>query len=862
MNKSMRDAAPQKIRRDAYQPPQYWVDHIALDITLVPDDTRVSASLSFRSNRDHPEDQVLTLNGEHIALISVMLDGEPLPAAQIEHANDLLRIRGLPASGVLTIQSRCNPRANTALEGLYITGDTFCTQCEAEGFRRIAFFPDRPDVMAKYQVTMRAEKSKYPVLLANGNLVQSRDLADGMHEAVWEDPYPKPCYLFALVAGDVGKISEHFITRSGRSVLLEIYAKPHNLDQCTFAMDALQKSMRWDEDAYGREYDLDRFMIYCADDFNFGAMENKGLNIFNAALLLGKQETATDNDFAHIEAVVAHEYFHNWSGNRVTCRDWFQLSLKEGFTVLRDQQFSADVGSAAVERVAQVEFLRQHQFVEDAGPLSHPVRPDEYVTIDNFYTLTIYEKGAEVVRMLHTMLGATVFRAGTDFYFSQNDGRAATCDDFVAAMESASGRDLTQFKRWYATPGTPTICAAGIYDTAKKSYTLNLSQTSSRADEPLLIPVSVGLLDATGKTTHPTRVLELSQSAQSFTFNDVVSEPVPSILRGFSAPVHVEIDRNDATLAFLAQHDDDAVNRWDAFQTIKERAITAVMRGDLLPPAFDACIIALLADTTADPALIAQMLRMPAAEAVSGLANGYAPLAVVRACAQLSTHISRTHAGALATTLERTRGAGSYAFTPQQRALRALNGAALTLFCGGDDPQAIAMAYRGYQHADNMTDRQAALSALANSARSERQRALDDFYEKFKGETLVINKWMALQAESAVGGTVAGVRKLMAHPAFDARNPNKLRAVLAGFGMRNWQNFHAIDGSGYAFMTEQVLAVDARNPNIAAKVIGAFSRWKECDPTASAGQQHALQAIRGTHGLSENLIELTDKLLA
>ena len=854
----MRTESPSATRREDYQAPTFFIDHVALSFELEPSATQVEATLRIRRRSEGD----LVLYGQGLTLRELSLNGQPIPAAQIEHFSGNIALKNVPTEGTLCVRSQCNPEANSSLEGLYITGGTFCTQCEAEGFRAITYFPDRPDVMARYTVTMRANKAAYPVLLANGNLVSQRDLPDGRHEAVWDDPFPKPSYLFALVAGAMSVLTDSFGTASGRKVRLEIYAEEHNLDQCHFAMDALKRAMRWDEQAYGCEYDLDQFMIYCADDFNFGAMENKGLNIFNAALLLGKRETATDTDFQRIEAVVAHEYFHNWSGNRVTCRDWFQLSLKEGLTVLRDQQFSASVGSPAVTRIEEINFLRQHQFVMDAGPLAHPVRPDAYVTIDNFYTTTIYEKGAEVVRMLHTLLGADTFRLGTDEYFRANDGTAATCDDFVAAMEKVSGRDLSQFKRWYSTPGTPTIKVSEHFNAGTRIYALTLAQSNPSGREPLHIPVAVGLLDVAGRETHPTRILELTQVSQTFYFENVSASPLVSVLRGFCAPVNIEIERSDATLAFLAQHDTDPVNRWDAFETLKQHAVAALMQNQPIHIGFFTTVELLLADRATDPAMLALMLNMPQAHEVSTLKKGYAPLAVVGACAGLRTILLSRFAKALRVVLAYTAADAAYAFKVDQVGRRALHNTGLDLLCHGDAPEDIERASAQYQAADNMTDQLAALVALSESAHPQRNHAFAAFVSWFAGEPLVVDKWFAVQAQSARHGSIATIKALMAHPLFDARNPNKVRAVLAGFSMRNWAQFHATDGSGYEFIAEQIIAFDARNPNLSAKLTGAFNRWRETNAAVQAQQRAALQRVREHNGLSENVIELVDKLLA
>jgi aminopeptidase N len=862
-----RDAAPKAIRRLDYLAPTFWIDRVALVIELNPRATEVTTTLHFQRNVSHASDAPLTLDGEKINLLEVRLDGHTLPPERYSVADDQLTVRGLPQAGALTVRSTCNPQDNDSLEGLYLSNGTFCTQCEAEGFRRIAFYPDRPDVMAVFHVTLRADKQAYPVLLSNGNLLSSRALPDGRHEAIWEDPFKKPCYLFALVAGDVGKITDQFVTQSGRKVLLEIYAKPHNLEQCHFAMEALKKSMRWDEQVYGREYDLDRFMIYSADDFNFGAMENKGLNIFNSSALLAKPETASDTDFARIEGVVAHEYFHNWSGNRVTCRDWFQLSLKEGFTVLRDQQFSADMGSAAVNRVEAVQFLRQHQFAEDGGPLAHPVRPDEYITIDNFYTLTIYEKGAEVIRMMHTLLGAETFRKGSDLYFANNDGTAATCDDFVAAMEQASGRDLTQFKRWYSQAGTPRVRVQEKFDAAAERYAVTLTQSlaatpGQASKQAMVIPIALGLLDAKGNETHATRVVELSTTEQTITFDRIAAQPVLSLVRGFSAPIHLEVSRSLETLALLARYDTDAVARWDAMVSLMQRVCASVLAGEAIPAVFDATFDALLRDTVSDPALIAMMISLPvASEIADAQTQAYDPAHIAGVLDQLGAHVVGHHARRLDEVYARTRAVAAYAFTPAETARRSLHATALELHCATGDAEAIARAAEQFKNCDNMTDQMAALRALNGTPGAQRDAALAAFYARFQDEPLVVNKWFAVQAESEHGGTLASVQALMQHRKFDGRNPNKMRAVLGSFALRNWRHFHAPDGSGYAFVADQIIAVDRTNPNLSARFVNAFDRWQRCTPAARDAQRAALERIKATTGVSDNVLELVSKTL-
>src|SRR6478672_5918951 len=656
MSKLRREARVKAKRRVDYRPPAFLVDDVALEFDLDPDATEVTATYAFRRNpaaADADRHASLVLDGEQQAGLRVALDGAALPRDRLAVAASTLTIRRAPDAGTLTVRSRIAPSRNVALEGLYVSSDVFCTQCEPEGFRRITYFPDRPDILARYRVTLRADRARYPVLLSNGNLVASGELADGRHFATWHDPFPKPTYLFALVAGDLASLEDAFTTRSGRSVALRIYATPANVARCRHAMKSLQAAMRWDEERFGREYDLDTFMIFCADDFNLGAMENKGLNIFNSRLLLADAATATDDDFSAIEAVIAHEYFHNWTGNRITCRDWFQLSLKEGLTVFRDQEFSSDQGSRAVERIGAVEYLRREQFAEDAGPMAHPVRPDEYQEINNFYTATVYEKGAELIRMQHALLGADRFRDGMDLYFARHDGQAVTCEEFVQSMQDASGVDLAQFRNWYAQAGTPIVTVRGSYDAPARAYVLDVEQsvpssTGSRRRPPLHVPLAMGLVGPDGRdlplrlTGEPpsaatTRILELTSNAQRFEFVDVAAAPVPSLLRGFSAPVRVVCDYDDESLALLASHDSDAVNRWDAMQRLFTNAILRLAdahRGGaplLLPPVLARVVRQILGDHASDPSLLALALAMPDAAYVASLEPVIDPDGIVAA---------------------------------------------------------------------------------------------------------------------------------------------------------------------------------------------------------------------------------------
>jgi aminopeptidase N len=888
-----RDAAPAAIRRLDYRPPAFLVDAVDLSVDLQPEATRVTATLAFRRNPSaHAGDRAaaLVLDGEQQHDVTVALDGVPLDPSRYQLGERSLTIDDPPGSGVLTVAATINPAANVALEGLYLSSGTFCTQCEAEGFRRIAYFPDRPDVLATYTVTLIADRDRFPVLLANGNRVDAGPVpgagGTARHFAKWHDPFPKPSYLFALVAGDLSALTDTFTTRSGRQVELEIWSTPANLPRCHHAMASLQRAMRWDEERFGREYDLDLFMIYCADDFNMGAMENKGLNIFNSKLVLAQPQTATDDDYLAIESVVGHEYFHNWTGNRVTCRDWFQLSLKEGLTVFRDQEFSSDLQSRAVERIAAVAFLRNHQFPEDAGPMAHPVRPDEYVEINNFYTTTVYEKGAEVIRMLHTLLGAVRFRRGMDLYFERHDGQAVTCDDFVLAMADAStetgGPDLAQFRRWYAQAGTPVVTARGRHDPALRTYTLEVEQhtapTPGQPEKaPFHIPLAVGLVGPDGRDLPltqdgertpgaTTRVLDLTRDAQTFRFVDVPARPVPSLLRGFSAPVRLVSDHTPDDLAFLATHDSDPVNRWDAAQRSFADAILLlagrIAAGDApqLPPALAALVQALLADEASDPALIALALTPPDLAYLAGLVATIDADALFAAREFVTREVARLARDAFERVYARRRVRAAYAPTPAQTGARRLANLCLGYLGALDDEPARALAVAHYDAADNMTDAIAALAAVNHSAAAERAQLFARFEAAWRDEPLVLDKWFMLQATSLRADTLARVQGLLGHPKFNARNPNRLRSLVGAYARRNWPGFHVRDGSGYRFVAAQTIAVDRINPQMAATLAEAFNLWRRFDEPRRSLQQAALREIAAAP-LSPDVSEIVTRAL-
>jgi aminopeptidase N len=866
----LRNAQATITKRENYTAPGFWIDRVHLEFDLHPTRTRVRSTLAFRRNANTASAN-LALLGEKQQLLSVALDGSTLSPARYALNESALTIADVPDAGTLVIETQIDPKGNLALEGLYLTRDTFCTQCEAEGFRRITYFPDRPDVLSEYTVTLRADKAAYPVLLSNGNLVSTRDLDLGRHEAVWHDPHKKPSYLFALVAGNIDNLVDHFVTRSGRNVLLEIYSTTANLPRCKWAMECLKASMKWDEDAYGREYDLDRFMIYAADDFNMGAMENKGLNIFNSRFLLADKDIATDADFETVDAIVAHEYFHNWSGNRVTCRDWFQLSLKEGFTVFREQQYSAFRGSPEVIRIAETAFMQAHQFPQDAGPMAHPVRPDEYEAIDNFYTVTVYEKGAEVIRMLHTLLGAQTYREGCDLYFAKHDGTAATCDDFVAAMESASGRDLSQFKRWYSQAGTPVVAAIAHYDAAAHRYSLAFEQaaptTQSQASKtPAVIPISIALVEAGNPPSHE-QVLTLDQAKQTFTFEKVGTEPTPSLLRGFSAPVRVEFEYSNAQLKTLACDDTDGVVRWQAMRDLFLRAFRETGRG-AATEALVACVQTLLADTRSNPALLARLLTFSSEDELAERCDTIDAAAIALRRDQILHALSSQNAKQLLQRFERERAALSgraYDMSAKDRAHRALSGATLALANVAPSDASISAAKSLFENADNLTDAEHALQALCDVAISERAAIFAAFHARATDEPLLLIRWYGYEASAkreSPAESLVRVRELLAHPKFDPKNPNSVRAVVQQFAMNNWNGFHASDGSGYEFLADQIIAYDASNPSLAARFCNAFSRWNRFEPVARAQQERALKRIQAVEKLSLNVDEWIEKTLA
>ena len=880
----MNDAKPTPTRRTDYRPPAWLVDRVELEFDLGETTTRVTGRLSCRRNpaRDQARSPLL-LDGGGLALISLKVDGEALSPGAFTVGDAGLSIPDLPDQAEVETVVEIRPAENSRLEGLYLSGGIFCTQCEAEGFRRITYFPDRPDVMAVYRSTIRADAGRYPVLLSNGNPVASGSLDDGRHFVTWEDPFPKPSYLFALVAGDLGHHADRFTTASGREVELRIYVDRGREARAAYAMDALKRAMRWDETRYGLEYDLDRFNIVAVDAFNMGAMENKSLNIFNAKYVLADPDTATDQDFASIESIIAHEYFHNWTGNRVTCRDWFQLSLKEGLTVFRDQQFSADMRSAGVERIQNVRALRARQFAEDAGPLAHPVRPESYIEINNFYTATVYEKGAEVIRMLHRLLGEDGFQAGMRLYFRRHDGEAATCDDFVAAMADANDVDLEQFKLWYSQAGTPEVRVESRYDARSATLELELGQstppTPGQAEkQALYLPLEISLLAPDGRAlplrlegedgaVPEHRLLELAQARQRFRFTDIAEPPVLSLNRGFTAPVRVVQDLDEASRALLMAHDPDPFNRIEAGQQFASRllldAIAARHSGTTAPSptVFVEALGRSLADDGLDDALRAEMLSLPSEDYLAQ----QMPVVDVAAIHAAREALRRSVAEAFADDLTRTYHArhDNAPYSPDAAATgrRALKNRALGYLAALDTPETRALLTAQYRNADNMTDRMAALSLLNDIAGAEREAAVEEFHRRYESDSLVLDKWFALQATSSLPETPMRVRALLSHPAFSLANPNRVRALVGSFATQNPLHFHAADGAGYGFLAEQVLALDGRNPQLAARLLPPLGRWRRFGEAQGAKMRAALQRILAARHLSPDVYEIASKSL-
>ncbi len=891
---------PQPVHLKDYLPPAWLIDTVELHVTIGDYYTEVKASLGCRRNPLGPAGP-LVLDGEQLIPQSVCMDGQPLAAERVKLKDDTLTVIGeLPDSFLLETVVRIDPDNNTQLSGLYRSQDGYFTQCEAEGFRRITYFPDRPDIMSRYTCTILADYDEFPQLLSNGNLVASGGGGRGRHWARWQDPYAKPCYLFALVAAKLEILEDRFVTASGREVRLGVYVEPGKRAQCDRAMAALKSAMRWDEQRFGLEMDLDQYMIVAVGDFNMGAMENKGLNIFNTKYVLADADSATDTDFQNIDRVVAHEYFHNWTGNRVTCRDWFQLTLKEGLTVFRDQEFGADAHGRAVTRIREVRNLRLAQFPEDAGPMAHPVRPASYAEINNFYTATIYEKGAELVRMIQTLIGREAFRRGMDLYFQRHDGQAVTCEEFIAAMQDASSVDLTQFRRWYARAGTPRLEASGEWDSEAQRYTLTLAQSlaASAVDErsrqaglaveagPLHIPVAVGLVlpdgsdaplrlagEASAQGT--TRVLSLTAARQRFVFEDIAKAPVASLLRDFSAPVILDLAQSDVELAQLMGHDSDPFNRWEAGQRLATRLLLAGIAsdgeaGDWITEAYVVACRRILDDGLAgDAALAAEALMLPAeqvlAEAVVAQGQVMDPEAIHLTRNALRRHLATALRDSLEAAWQSLARVTDYAPDGAQVGRRALRNLCLGYLAHSDEAylraQVLPRLLAQFERADNMTDAMAALSLLANLDLPERETALASFYARWQGEALVVDKWLQVQATSCLSGTAQRVRELMRHPAFELKNPNKVYALVRSFCGANPRHFNAADGSGYALGADAILALQGLNPQVASRIARCFDRWRRFDVGRQAQARAALERVAAAPGLAAEVAEVVGNAL-
>ncbi|MFT7697743.1 MAG: aminopeptidase N [Reinekea sp.] len=871
----MRTETPVTIRLKDYQPPAYWIKNCALIIRIFANHTEVDSTLTMVRNGDPSELPALVLDGVEQLIQSLSFDGEAITDYDYQH--DRLTVQPTQAEFTFNAVTHIFPNTNTSLEGLYKSGTMVCTQCEAEGFRKITFYLDRPDVMATFSTRIEADQAPFPILLANGNPTASGELEQGRHFATWDDPFAKPAYLFATVAGDLVRRDDAFTTASGRDISLRIFAEPHNAHKTEFALTALKKSMRWDEERFGREYDLDIFMIVASDFFNMGAMENKGLNIFNSAAVLATPETASDDRFERIEGIVAHEYFHNWSGNRVTCRDWFQLSLKEGFTVYRDAEFTSDLHDRAVKRIKDVLFLKNHQFPQDGGPNAHPVQPQEYIEINNFYTVTVYEKGAEIVGMLHTLLGDRPFRQACDLYFERFDGMAVTTDDFVDCMAQISGQDFSQFKRWYTQAGTPVVAIREDYDASLACYRLTFTQscpaTPGQSDkQPLVIPVKMALLDSTGQAlpidcdgdyNADTQVLTLTEAVTTVTFQHLASQPTPSLFRDFSAPVRVRLALSDPALLLLAQHDDNAFNRFEAVQQVYLGTLLKLTRGELdeIPALVDTVVLSILSDTRLSHALQSVLLSLPSYQQMMDNLDTVDAEAVIVALDHLKLHLAQTYHSHWATLSQSLASADAYVFTADEVGRRELQGLALHYWVLSGDKLGLNSAEALYRAAQNQTDRLNGLKAvMASPDRDRQQRLLVHFYRHWHQDTQMVETWLALQA-GGEGIGVTDILLLMAHDAFDFTNPNKVRSVLGGF-TQNFKAFHDVQGEGYNFISEQIVALNAINPQVAARFVGVFERWRKFAPERSAAMHSALTAVLETESLSPDVLELVQKTLA
>jgi len=868
----MKHADAKTIYLKDYQQPAFWIDTVDLIFDLEDDHALVTASVDYKRNDDSAL-QNLELFGEELELERIAINGYELDEDDYQLTDSGMTLSNLADEFTLVITTKIYPQKNTSLEGLYQSSGNFCTQCEAQGFRKITYFLDRPDVMGKFTTTIRADKKTNPVMLSNGNLIDSGDLENGRHFAKWQDPFKKPAYLFALVAGDLEHVTDSYTTSSGKDVKLEIYTEVHNIDKCDHAMQSLKRAMQWDEQRFGLEYDLDIYMIVAVDDFNMGAMENKGLNVFNSKLVFASPETATDSDYINIEAVIGHEYFHNWTGNRVTCRDWFQLSLKEGLTVFRDQELTADLHSRSVKRIEDVRMLRTHQFAEDASPMAHPIRPQSFMEINNFYTMTVYEKGAEVVRLYDTLLGQDGFRKGMDLYFKRHDGQAVTTEDFLASMADANEVDLSQMQVWYNQAGTPTLDVRMDYDASAKTCTLHFAQSfndtpESKASEkkPYLIPIKLSLLDEQGKVLL-TDTVQVTEKEQSVTFNNIPSQPLPSLLQNFSAPVKLKYDYSIDDTIFLMQHDQDDFNRWEASQrlakTLLLEMLDAKQKGEALgvePKVIDA-YQQVLENNDLDYALRAEALSLPSETDLAEMIEQADPQAIHEAREFLVKSIAQGLRLPLEATYEKLQEQGEYKIDATSIGKRRLKNVCLNYLGKINDPSIYEQCYQQFSTAKNMTDTLNAMAVLINNDCPERQQALDDFEQKWQHDTLVMDKWFVMQATSSLPDTLEKVKGLMDHKLFSIKNPNKVRSLIGAFSAGNPVNFHKADGSGYQFHADRVLELDKLNPQVASRMVRALMNWRHYEAGRSGLMREQLERIKAQDGLSGDVFEIVSKAL-
>jgi len=865
------------IYRNSYTAFDYLVDQLDLEIQIFEEKTVVVAKGKYRRNPvANSKNQTMTLFGEELELLTVKVNGIKLDAKEYKVDDKTLQLNQLPEDFILEIETAIFPSKNTSLEGLYRSSGNYCTQCEAEGFRKITYYPDRPDVLSRFTTRIEADKAACPVMLSNGNLVKKGDLERNRHFVVWEDPFPKPSYLFALVAGDLVSLDDEFVTRSGRIIELKIFVEERNKDKCDHAMLSLKKSMSWDEEVFGLEYDLDTFMIVAVDDFNMGAMENKGLNIFNSKYVLSTPETATDQDYLGIEGVIAHEYFHNWTGNRVTCRDWFQLSLKEGLTVFRDQEFSCDMNSRSVQRIDDVRILKNFQFKEDGGPMAHPVRPDSYQEINNFYTATVYNKGAEVIRMMHTLLGPELFRKGMDLYFARHDGLAVTCDDFAAAMSDASNIDLEQFKNWYSQAGTPVLQVKGEWIEADAEYRLLIRQhcpdtPGQTAKKPFHMPITVGLLGAKGndllEKQQGSEILQLREKEQLFTFQNINEKPVVSFLRDFSAPVKVEGFHTREELSLLIGADSNLFNRWDAASRLASETILELAKKiqDNQAPLIEELYLDAVSESLSghidDPALLALSLQLPSESTLAQEMDIVDPDALYIARLQVKREMANRNREQFTAIYHANKERGDYTITPEAIGKRSLKNISLSYLMSLDPlPEEIQhLCYEQYRQATNMTDTIAALANLVNLDSDLREEALDDFYKKWINDPLVLDKWFSLQAMSTLENTLSNVDQLTKNESFSMSNPNKVRSLIGVFCSINHVRFHEKYGAGYRFLADRIIQLNSINPQIAARLVSPLINWRRYDPERQKWMQQELDRILAIKDLSSDVYEIASK---